>query len=514
VDASIRGLGNCCFVGDVDGDGINEIVAGSEDKTLRVLNGRDGELKWISRFRDRVRCCFVGDVDGDGINEIVAGSEDKTLRVFISPEFKGEEMIRAKSDALSGLSDIISSLLKEKEVVSVSDIPRGEYRGVPLISDEDILGCFEKLVSSGLEGFIDGDRLVSHSYIKRRISELSRVYKRVSFDTLAQRLNISSERIVPVIEDMILRGVLRARIDGGDLVFEEAIAPESRVPERLVSAPRDESYVAVQPPVIPGYRVVDVIGEGGFAIVYSAESEDGRRVALKLPKIFGYGTVDVQLANSFLKEAEVWSRLRFRNVVSVLDYGVTPIPFIVMEFMPGGSLRRRIGKLGWREAVEIFLQVASAIDYAQSFGVVHRDLKPENVLFTEDGVPKVSDWGLAKVMIDVSSRSGAGFRGTILYAAPEQVSPDSFGEVDLRTDVYQLGCLFYEMLTGSPPYPSTDIAQLINFILTKNPAPPSSVNKDVPKALDEVVLTALAKRKEERFKNADRMIMALENLNL
>ncbi|MEB3789447.1 MAG: serine/threonine protein kinase, partial [Desulfurococcales archaeon] len=212
------------------------------------------------------------------------------------------------------------------------------------------------------------------------------------------------------------------------------------------------------------------------------------------------------LSEQFRREAETWSRLDHENIVKVLDYGIKPLPYIVMEYMPGGSLRDKLEKEGRptiSEAIRIAVDIGEALSYAHHMGVIHRDLKPENVLFTEDGRAKLTDFGLAKVMLQASMSSASGFKGTILYAAPEQVDPASYGSPDWRTDIWQYGALLYELLTGKPPFTADNPLALINKIINEEPPPPSHHNPNIPQWLDEIIMKCLRKKKEKRWKSID-----------
>jgi len=365
-----------------------------------------------------------------------------------------------------------------------------------LIRDPSLAAGPEAVASEsggeGLPGPVGG---VEVSGRVLRLLEAAPPGLRVTRGQIAEKLGLDEE----TVEEALLELVSARRVPGTynafGGVFEKAAAPE---PASL------GGFAAV-----PGYRVEKLIGEGGFASVYLGVREsDGRRVAVKLPRIAGFSTVDSSLAEDFLREAEVWSKLRHGNIVEVYDYDVTPVPHIVMEYMPEGSLRVRIGRLGLEEALRVFFEVAGAVSFAHHYGVVHRDLKPENILFTGGGVAKVTDWGLARVMIEASRSTGVGFKGTLAYAAPEQLDPKRFGGVDWRTDVYQLGCVLYEMVSGRPPFMVEGDYAVVHSIFNEPPPPLSGI----PSRLEEIILRALSKRKEERFQSVERMIFELERL--
>lgn len=251
------------------------------------------------------------------------------------------------------------------------------------------------------------------------------------------------------------------------------------------------------------YTILDLIGKGGFSEVYRVKKEtDGKIYALKFPHFNIFQTMDSKQVESFLKEIEVWKSLDHPTIVKIIDYGFKGVPHLVMEYLEGGSLRDKLTKgINWNSAIIIFSEVSDALQYAHRQGIIHRDIKPENILFTKDGKIKVADWGLAKVLFAVSSKSSAEFKGTLVYSAPEQISPEDYGDIDQRTDIYQCGCLLYEMLTKRPPFTADNPLQLINNILNKMPEKPSELNKMLPPIVNNIILKALEKRKEKRFQN-------------
>ncbi|MCE4624384.1 MAG: serine/threonine protein kinase [Desulfurococcales archaeon] len=301
--------------------------------------------------------------------------------------------------------------------------------------------------------------------------------------------------------------------------------PVERVEEPPTPGParkREEGPPAPQPVVAPiseelpvsGYKIIKRLGSGGFSTVYLAVKEDtGEKVALKIPRIELGSTLSGSLIETFKREAETWSKLNHPNIVRVIDYGVAPIPYIAMELMEGGSLRRVLterGRLGLKEAIKIARDVGEALSYAHHMGVVHRDIKPENILFDGEGRAKLTDFGLAKVLLQASTTGSTGFKGTLLYAAPEQIDPATFGMPDWRTDIWQLGALLYEMLTGQPPFIADNPLALAYKIVNSEPPPPSSLNPGIPEWLDQLIMKCLRKRKEERWRSVDLILERLQ----
>ncbi|WP_436907783.1 protein kinase domain-containing protein [Halosimplex marinum] len=295
---------------------------------------------------------------------------------------------------------------------------------------------------------------------------------------------------------------LRDRLeDGLDRVPDTASDPPEKVPEVLQ--------------VSLDYDRLDrrnAIGKGGNADVYLVETTVGTEsydLALKEPRFSE--TLHSETLDRFVAEAETWSRLDGHDhIVDVVDWDAEPIPWIAMEYMDGGDMTSCTGELPHDQALWVAVAVTKGVRHAHRRGVAHLDLKPENVLFREvEGawdVPKVADWGLSKQLLD-HSKSVDGFSPH--YAAPEQFD-DDYGETDDITDIYQLGAVFYDLFTGHPPFEGPP-ASVMRDVLTDQPQPPSDV-ADVPPGLDEVLLTALAKDRSDRYEDILYLRDALEEL--
>lgn len=246
-----------------------------------------------------------------------------------------------------------------------------------------------------------------------------------------------------------------------------------------------------------------LIGSGGSADVHEATIvRDGEEhtVALKTPRMSDYDTVDTSFFDEFVAEAEVWSGIDdHENVVSVLGWGSEPFPWIALEYMDAGNLDDRMGDLSVDEAFAHLEGLCEGVHHAHRHGVTHTDLKPENVLYStvdDAAVPKITDWGLANVLIDHST-SVKGMTPT--YAAPEQIDPDSYGGTDDRTDVYQLGVIAYELLSGTLPFDRGNYTATMNAVLNEEPTPLHETNKRLPPAASDAVGRALAKEKDRRY---------------
>ncbi len=256
------------------------------------------------------------------------------------------------------------------------------------------------------------------------------------------------------------------------------------------------------------YQIVEELGRGGMAVVYKAWQPSLERfVALKvLPEYFQH---EPEFLARFDREAKAAAQLNHPNIIIIHDIGQADgVHYIAMEYVEGGSLRERIdaGPMSLAEAERILGQVASALDYAHSRGLVHRDIKPANILFTADGDAKVTDFGIARASGGTRlTRTGA-LIGTPEYMAPEQAEGRP---VDHRTDLYALGVVLYQMLTGKAPFHATTPHATLYAVVNQPPPPPRDLNPRLPSAVADVVVKAIAKEPGQRFQRGSDMIAAL-----
>ncbi|MDB2242727.1 protein kinase domain-containing protein [Halorubrum ezzemoulense] len=248
------------------------------------------------------------------------------------------------------------------------------------------------------------------------------------------------------------------------------------------------------------------IGSGGSANVYEATVNiDGTKhtVALKTPRVNDSDTVDISTISDFAEEAEVWEGIdEHERIVTVHDWGEEPLPWIAMEYMQGGTLNENKQSLDRDNIFTELEGLCEGLHHAHRHGITHTDIKPENILFTESGehgVGKLSDWGLANVLLD-HSMSVYGLTPT--YSAPEQLQPEAYGGTDDRTDIYQLGIVAYELLVGEVPYSGESHGGVVSAILNSEPSDPTEINPDLPSEIDDVLLTAIAESKENRYETA------------
>jgi eukaryotic-like serine/threonine-protein kinase len=262
------------------------------------------------------------------------------------------------------------------------------------------------------------------------------------------------------------------------------------------------------------YELHEVVGSGGMASVWRAlDRVLDRPVAVKV--LHAQLAEDPSFLERFRAEAMASARLTHPNIVSVFDTGADgPVAYIVMELCVGETLRDRLARTGPLEpdaAAAIVSEVLNGLQFAHEHGVIHRDVKPANVLLTTDGRVKVTDFGIAKAAYQATEdpTTTGKVLGSVPYLAPEQVEGEP---LDARADVYGAGAMLYELVTGRLPFQAeTDIAAAM-LRLTTDPIPPRAIRAGIPRALDAIVMRALARDREARFASAGDMASALSRI--
>lgn len=265
-------------------------------------------------------------------------------------------------------------------------------------------------------------------------------------------------------------------------------------------------------PEIPGYEIETVLGRGGMGIVYKARHlKLQREVALKMLLTGSYASR--QEHSRFVREAESVAAFRHPNIVQIHEFGeVDGHPFYTMEYVGGGSLAERLAGTmqGARESALMASMLARAVQVAHDSGIVHRDLKPANILLSEDGTPKIADFGLARRFDQDSSLTRTGARiGTPSYMAPEQLAGDQ-SSLGPAVDVFALGALLYEMLTGRPPFRGDSLSDTERRLATEEPVAPSRLNPKVPRDLETICIKCLEKEPRNRYASAGDLAADME----
>jgi serine/threonine protein kinase len=265
------------------------------------------------------------------------------------------------------------------------------------------------------------------------------------------------------------------------------------------------------------YQLTEQLGEGGMAVVYKAyDTRLERDVAVKLIRSEAFSQQELDnVLKRFDREAKTLAKLTHPNIVSIIDYGdFEGHPYLVMPYLPGGTLKQYLGNpMPWQNAVKLLRPIASALAYAHGLEVIHRDIKPANIITTASGEPMLTDFGIAK-MLDLKggetlTRAGVGI-GTPEYMSPEQ----GIGkEVDGRSDIYSLGVVLYELVTGRKPF-IADTPMAVVFKQMTDPLPrPSVIVQGIPEEVERVLLKALAKKPADRYQGMVDFATALYGLD-
>jgi len=286
--------------------------------------------------------------------------------------------------------------------------------------------------------------------------------------------------------------------------------PELTVPEEQEAPPERATLEG-----LPGdrYQPVARLGAGAFGEVQRAHDRLlGRDVAVKRIRLEAFvepARLD-EVKKRFLREAQVAARLRHRNIVTTHDIVSSPsTSFIVMELVEGQTLQSLLqarGRLGLDETIRVLEQVAAALDHAHASGVVHRDVKPANIMIEPSGNVKVMDFGIAKLEAGANLTSTGSLMGTPNYMSPEQARGE---KVEARSDLFSLGCVLYECLTGTRPFQSRSVSEILVKVLTEQPAPVDFEATRLPREVGPVLLRATAKEPSARYPSGAAMIEAL-----
>jgi serine/threonine protein kinase len=323
-----------------------------------------------------------------------------------------------------------------------------------------------------------------------------------------------AERAKLLEEECAGDDALRAEVEAllkaqapAEAMFGKVVSP---IGARILEAPED---AIPEDRRVGRFRVLREIGRGGMGVVYLAEDTRlGRKVALKvLPAYLGAGA---EARRRFVAEARAVSSLDHPNVATLHEIDATEDGqlFMVFAYYPGETLADRIprGPLAPAEAVRLTIQVAEGLAAAHGRNIVHRDVKPSNLLLTEDGAVKLLDFGVAKVAGEDLTGSGARL-GTASFMSPEQARG---APLDGRADLWSLGVVLYEMLTGARPFRGSDPVAVIRSILHDEPAPPASLRPDLPEGFAQVMDKLLCKEPEDRYQRAEDLLIDLRALQL
>ena len=258
------------------------------------------------------------------------------------------------------------------------------------------------------------------------------------------------------------------------------------------------------------YEILEVIGRGGMAVVYKARCHLlNRNVAIKILR--DDMAADQEFREHFQKEAQAVAMLSHANIVSIYDVSRSPdVDYIVMELIEGITLKQYMeqkGQLNWREALHFATQIAKALEHAHSRGIIHRDIKPHNIMILKDGSVKVADFGIARISSAQNTLTREAL-GSVHYISPEQAKG---AHTDYRSDLYSLGVVMYEMLTGRPPFDGdTPVSVAIQHINAKATMP-REINPSIPEGLEQITMHAMTADISKRYGSATQMLADLED---
>jgi class 3 adenylate cyclase/predicted Ser/Thr protein kinase/AAA+ ATPase superfamily predicted ATPase len=257
---------------------------------------------------------------------------------------------------------------------------------------------------------------------------------------------------------------------------------------------------------ISHYEILDKIGEGGMGEVYLAlDKQLERKTAIKV--LTPNSSFGDDMKKRFKREAQAAAALNHANIVTIYELGeFEERPYIVMEYVPGKSLRDLLHEkknLSLNDAVDITIQICEGLNKAHQAGIVHRDIKPENIVSDSDGMVKILDFGLAKLKGATQLTKESVRMGTVHYMSPEQISGD---EIDPRSDIFSLGAVFYELLTGSFPFKGDYEMSVMYAIVNEDPLPLRDHNAEIPDVLQQIIDKALQKKREDRYANIEEFL--------
>ncbi len=468
----------------------------------------------------------VGDKASAGEMYQQAGDYHRSADLFLSV---GNIEAAAKSFERAGrlteASDLYVQLKQYDRAAKVQELI-GDYYAAALLFKEggDIDQCISYLqkVDPDSEGFFTATLLLGDLLIERRMIPAAKD----CFQKVVSRKSITPKNIEIYYRQAVLQESEKDFEEADSLYdfilrnnynYKDVKQRSTRLKKALHEVQKALDSAEVSAPQLnhsqsaniqPRYKMIRKIGQGGMGVVFLAQDAVLKRsVAYKiLPQSI---RENAAVLKSFLQEARIAAALNHPNIVTIFDTGKNGDDiYITMEFIDGISLKQYLERYRspLRERVEIMKSICRGVNYAHQRNVIHRDLKPANVMLLKDRTVKIMDFGLAKMLTD-TMKEKTSIKGTPLYMSPEQIVGE---KVDTLSDVYSLGCTFYRMVTGRPPFTKGDIYYQH---LHTPPTPPRMVVPDLPPALDQIVLKCIEKEREKRFQSVQSLLEALSSLS-
>ncbi len=483
---------------------------GSYDSYVYCLNKNIGELIW--KFETG---SYVGSSPAISGNFVYVGSDDNYVYAFgaepVIEEWQKEELKR-KLNSLNteGFeSDVEHLKLRIGEVENENDV-----RGIEEKIKELKIKVDERIrIKKETERRLEEQKLRLQ---KEELHEKLDLLNAEGFESDTKQLkiwldSIKNEYEITEVERKI--DELKRKIDERKRIKaeQEKQLEQEKLKQQQERIKADESekekskkqdYVSFPKTFPEGlnkyYSNPEFIGEGGFAFVFKAMSnKDKRLVAIKIPK-----EMNEKIGEVFLREFGIWKDLNHKNIAKLYNANIHPCAYLEIEYIDGGSLENIKKPIGLEKASELIYNLLLGLAEAHSKNIYHLDLKPGNILLTSDGEPKITDWGLSKIGKYSKNSTLPGF--TLMYSAPELISPKRFGNRDERTDIFQIGTIFYELITGVHPFDGDTGEEIMMNILNETPKKPSEINPDAKK-LDALIMKCLEKKKENRYQNVSEL---------
>jgi WD40 repeat protein/Flp pilus assembly protein TadD/tRNA A-37 threonylcarbamoyl transferase component Bud32 len=384
--------------------------------------------------------------------------------------------------------------------VSPSDLTQRLARG-DQISQQELV---ELLCCEQVKRWRAGERIPAEAYLKLHPSlagDGEAAFELVYGEYLIRELMGEP----PKLNEFLWRFPRFAERLRRQLSLHQALSDDETIVEDVSPHPLPAGDDAPAPtPQLPGYLVMEEVGRGGMSVVFRARQVHlNRLVALKVIRAKIYA--DATIAARFRDEAEAAARFQHPNIIQVYEVGEHDGQgFIALEYAAGGTLEEKLAGTPQppRDAAQAIECLARALHYAHQRGIVHRDLKPANVVLTEDGVPKVTDFGLAKLLEREAGLTQTGdIMGTPSYMAPEQAQGTP-SDVTPATDIYALGAILYEMLTGRPPFKAATPLSTLSQVAGQEPLAPGKLQRHTPRELETICLKCLEKEPKKRYATA------------